>query len=862
MSSSHEIIDMVKWIFLLLFFNVAKTQSSYLNCSIDTRYPLRFVGFFPCLNQWDGVGDCDRLTLTAVERAIAEINQDTNILRCFEIEMLPITVKDPVQNPTEIIELLYNEHNNLPIHGVIGPYHPESAKMFAYIFGRNLSTLQVSYSVTSILDNRERYPYFHTTIPNDEYFSDVISKLLDYFDWQKVAILSTNDDKSVLTSGLIYRKLSMKSNNSLATPFDSFSDSAEDILSAAKLGDFRIFIAIVESTKARGLLCEAYQAGLTTAKHVWILGGLTDPNWWRVDDNANGSTIHHDCTNDQMKEAINSMLFVDIASKLPFTDEKFDFLTQVFNKTNLTETEFNYSLLHSKVFNAYDAARILALTWNVTINNYTTEELHNLLNQSWKISNEERHNLVETLQYNLINNISPYTGLAGKYDFNDTQGILGSATITQFIGNGECVIGYYESANTSHILPLQHCHARCCCNATWKGNEECVIGYYESANASHILPLQHCHARCCCNATWKGNYLPYDRHCKNGSSCTCRRTLDGNIVSSFVVYSVVLIFGIIFSLIMQAVNYRWRNNKYFKGSSPPLNVLITFGCTVGYINGLLFLANNYMGMTGKGRITPMCYVTMISSWFSLTLISSTILLKNWRIFRIFHNRSQKMMRHLSNTSLFIRISLLHIPVIIILIVGFVRFPVVKNELKFPYQCPGFPENVDTSVIEDQCIEKIGARDGWNFYIIIYLFFIWTSIIVLGTINCHSISSHFSNEGELAYVVGMMSIFIFSIYYFILPDLHNVPKNLSIVNQMNHSFGVPFVYYTVILSVLYGSKAIWILRDKKSQPKLLREKTDLATKFNNLHEEILALRYQLEKDDKEFLISRSKSSSPI
>ena len=86
--------------------------------------------------------------------------------------------------------------------------------MFAYIFGRYLSTLQVlknnfylnndnnkqiSYSVTSVLlDDNDRYPYFHTTIPNDDYFSIVISKLLDHFNWQKVAILSTNDEQSVL----------------------------------------------------------------------------------------------------------------------------------------------------------------------------------------------------------------------------------------------------------------------------------------------------------------------------------------------------------------------------------------------------------------------------------------------------------------------------------------------------------------------------------------------------------------------------------------------------------------------------------------------------------------------------------------
>uniref|UniRef100_A0A1X7SNK8 Receptor ligand binding region domain-containing protein n=1 Tax=Amphimedon queenslandica TaxID=400682 RepID=A0A1X7SNK8_AMPQE len=72
----------------------------------------------------------------------------------------------------------------------IGPYNPESAKMFAYIFGHYLSTIQISYSVTSVLlDNNKEYPYFHTTIPNDEYFNVVISKLLDNFDWKKVAII-------------------------------------------------------------------------------------------------------------------------------------------------------------------------------------------------------------------------------------------------------------------------------------------------------------------------------------------------------------------------------------------------------------------------------------------------------------------------------------------------------------------------------------------------------------------------------------------------------------------------------------------------------------------------------------------------
>uniref|UniRef100_A0A1X7U6M4 Receptor ligand binding region domain-containing protein n=1 Tax=Amphimedon queenslandica TaxID=400682 RepID=A0A1X7U6M4_AMPQE len=260
-------------VLLFLFLNVERTQSSYLNCSIDTIYPLRFVGFFPCLNQWDEVGDCDRLTLTAVERAIAEINQDTNILRCFEIKLL--AMKDPVQETTKLIEFLYNEHNDQPIHGVIGPYHPESAKMFAYIFGHYLSTLQISYSVTSVLlDDNERYPYFHTTIPNDEYYSVIIRKLLDHFDWQKVAIISTFDEQNALVLHSIFRVLTH--HNKHPHIFDSIKGlvSAELVLKSAKAEDFRIFISVMDPIDARNLLCQAYQAGLTTANAGMIKNNL------------------------------------------------------------------------------------------------------------------------------------------------------------------------------------------------------------------------------------------------------------------------------------------------------------------------------------------------------------------------------------------------------------------------------------------------------------------------------------------------------------------------------------------------------------------------------------------------------------
>ncbi|XP_019862126.1 PREDICTED: taste receptor type 1 member 1-like [Amphimedon queenslandica] len=107
--------------------------------------------------------------------------------------------------------------------------------MFAYIFGHYLSTLQISYSVTSVLlDNNRRYPYFHTTIPNDEYYSVVLSKLLDHFDWQKVAIISTFDKQSALVLQSIFRALAH--HNEQAHIFEPVKDlvSAELVLKSAK----------------------------------------------------------------------------------------------------------------------------------------------------------------------------------------------------------------------------------------------------------------------------------------------------------------------------------------------------------------------------------------------------------------------------------------------------------------------------------------------------------------------------------------------------------------------------------------------------------------------------------------------------
>uniref|UniRef100_A0A1X7U5X2 G-protein coupled receptors family 3 profile domain-containing protein n=1 Tax=Amphimedon queenslandica TaxID=400682 RepID=A0A1X7U5X2_AMPQE len=464
-----------------------------------------------------------------------------------------------------------------------------------------------------------------------------------------------------------------------------------------------------------------------------------------------------------MKEAIESTLFVDMQlSTLADInyEERNTTLGILNNNGSLTETDF-YSLLHSKVFYAYDAARILALTWNVTIDNYTTEELHNFLNQSWKISNSNQSKtLVQKLQQNLFNVVSPYTGLAGSYDFDKNQGKLGSSIVTQFTGGKECIIGYYDSTNSTN---LQECDTEFCCNVTWKG------------------------------------------------------------------------------------------------SSPILNAIITFGCTLGYANGYLFLANYYIGMTGNGNLKPICNVTVSLFWLSQLLINSTILMKNWRIFRIFHNPSQKNRNNLSNVKLFLGIGVTSAPVIVALTVIQLIKPLEVHQASFKnYHCPGFPDNIEASLVEDHCIVSLTLR--WDALILFYIIFLLIIIIFLGSFNCR-IPGHFKNEGELAILAGAMTLLLFIVYMAITLVLSNGnPESIMIKDQLAYAGGFVLAYNSFILFALYGSKAILLFRDKKVKP--VKRKSTIRRKFSDLHDEIFTLKRQLEKMDASRPIKQLNSSSNL
>ena len=66
--------------------------------------------------------------------------------------------------------------------------------------------------------------------------------------------------------------------------------------------------------------------GLTTPDHVWILPSYFDPDWWRNSDT--------NCTNEEMKDALESVIFVGPVKYSPFLLSR-----QVSEYTRLTSFE-------------------------------------------------------------------------------------------------------------------------------------------------------------------------------------------------------------------------------------------------------------------------------------------------------------------------------------------------------------------------------------------------------------------------------------------------------------------------------------------------------------------------------------------
>ena len=80
-------------------------------------------------------------------------------------------------------------------------------------------------------------------------------------------------------------------------------------LAVLRQRDIKIVVGFFSGSEAGRVLCKAIREGLTTSEHVWILPAYFDPGWWH------GTA----CSNNEMRTALQSTLFISPTNYPPFT---------------------------------------------------------------------------------------------------------------------------------------------------------------------------------------------------------------------------------------------------------------------------------------------------------------------------------------------------------------------------------------------------------------------------------------------------------------------------------------------------------------------------------------------------------------
>jgi gamma-aminobutyric acid type B receptor len=153
-------------------------------------------------------------------------------------------------------------------------------------------------------------------------------------------------------------------------------------------------------------------------------------------------------------------------------------------------------------------------------------------------------------------------------------------------------------------------------------------------------------------------------------------------------------------------------------------------------------------------------------YFGLVIILATVLIRNWRIYKIFYNPRIEEKKYLSNKIMCLSIISLVLPVFILLAVwtGVDHYKFHEEVDSGPNKCPDLQElseNINTSHITYSCRTEYV---GWDGSLIIYFIILSIGLIFLSLQNA-KIETHFAQEGDFA-AKAVFVIFLFLVPFFI------------------------------------------------------------------------------------------------
>ncbi|XP_055645042.1 uncharacterized protein LOC129780610 isoform X2 [Toxorhynchites rutilus septentrionalis] len=200
--------------------------------------------------------------------------------------------------------------------GVLGPACSDTVEPIAGV-SKHFRMAVISYSAEgAFLSDRETYPYFFRTIGENRQYGHVYARLLNQFNWNRVAALTEDGQKSTeyishMESLLKENHIELISNKKF--PRDRSETEMNQYLLDLKVKNARIIIADVDDKVARVIMCEAYKLEMTAENgYVWFLPVWLS-NLWNVSQDRPARSPPSHCSAQEMLKAINGHFSLSFA---------------------------------------------------------------------------------------------------------------------------------------------------------------------------------------------------------------------------------------------------------------------------------------------------------------------------------------------------------------------------------------------------------------------------------------------------------------------------------------------------------------------------------------------------------------------
>ncbi|RMX44624.1 hypothetical protein pdam_00002738 [Pocillopora damicornis] len=241
---------------------------------------------------WNSAG-----IIPAVQMAIDEINNNTEILKDYHLQLL---IKDSQCNVGEAVRrTLEYISSGKPKIMFLGPGCSKAAMPVAEAI-HYWNIVQIGFSNSSpLLSSKAVFPLYFRTNPSEKFSNLGRIAILRRFSWKKVAILQQNNDVFTGISNSLVDLLSAANLTVLA--YESFKDHPKFAIKNLKRKDARIIFAFFYTDQHYVTFCEAFKQGMYGPKYVWILiSGRNPDNWWKVQSPL------VDCTPEEVRKGLSN----------------------------------------------------------------------------------------------------------------------------------------------------------------------------------------------------------------------------------------------------------------------------------------------------------------------------------------------------------------------------------------------------------------------------------------------------------------------------------------------------------------------------------------------------------------------------